>query len=607
MKIPHVYSGAATGLTVLQSMMWPDPEVATEQGLFFRTEGAVSFSLSAKRVTLQAGAALHLGTWGNLFNLGRWAAAAGLDSLVLELQGAGQAEVAIYQTQPGAHKRQIFCDPVTLAQDRPARIDLSFLAQSGDDAGVLSVSLRGLAQGVLFEELRWSTEMPARHAVSMALVIPCFHREAAVTKCLERLKPALESTSMDVIVIDQAGGFDVPDQPKLRIIRGENCGGSGGFARGMMAARGMGRSHCLFMDDDALADPEAVLRSYRFLSYATDARTAISGAMIAEHNHKVLWERGARFWQFCRPCDGGVDLTNEQRAIEVELQSDPGTNPHFYGGWWFFAFPIQAATHLPYPFFLRGDDVSFCLANDFKCVTLNGVAAIQEGFTQKETPRSWYLDLRSHLAHHLSLNDLQISTLSLLKIPLFFFGQTLLRMHYDSASAVLSAMQDVLRGPGFFAQNAHMAARLAEIDHATESEIWSDTPAMSEGRRPARQGKGRAAQPFWYLSGNGLLLPFFRAWGRHVVIRAADRRNRALVLGASRVVVLHPTKQTSYTVCHSKRRALQLSFRFLWLCGRYLWLGRRLRRAYQQAYAPLTSEAFWLRIFDGRPVGSGPR
>ena len=35
---------------------------------------------------------------------------------------------------------------------------------------------------------------------------------------------------------------------------------------------------------------------------------------------------------------------------ERELTAD-------YGGWWFFAFPLEATAAYPYPYFVRGDDV----------------------------------------------------------------------------------------------------------------------------------------------------------------------------------------------------------------------------------------------------------
>ena len=38
---------------------------------------------------------------------------------------------------------------------------------------------------------------------------------------------------------------------------------------------------------------------------------------------------------------------------------------NFYGGWWYFAFPVDQVKHQPFPFFVRGDDVSFSLVHDF--------------------------------------------------------------------------------------------------------------------------------------------------------------------------------------------------------------------------------------------------
>src|SRR5690606_19121749 len=143
----------------------------------------------------------------------------------------------------------------------------------------------------------------------------------------------------------------------------------------------------------------------------------------------------------------------------------------FYGGWWFFAFPLHDLRHLPFPFFVRGDDVSFSLANDLRIVTLPGVASVQESFTDKDSPLTWYLDLRSHLAHHLSLPQMERSWKSLYKIVVWFYLRTVLRFHYDSLSAINLAVEDVLKGPSFFTQNADMAGRRKDLKDLTQVEV----------------------------------------------------------------------------------------------------------------------------------------
>nr|MDJ0822442.1 hypothetical protein [Paracoccaceae bacterium] len=43
--------------------------------------------------------------------------------------------------------------------------------------------------------------------------------------------------------------------------------------------------------------------------------------------------------------------------ISTRQDDSSATQPDdFYGGWWYFAFAVDAVQHMPFPFFVRGDD-----------------------------------------------------------------------------------------------------------------------------------------------------------------------------------------------------------------------------------------------------------
>ena len=190
-----------------------------------------------------------------------------------------------------------------------------------------------------------------------------------------------------------------------------HVGGAGGFARGLMEATKAGFSHCLFMDDDASFHMENIARTYMFLAFSKDRRNAVAGAMINNTHKWAMWENGAWFDGSCRPISCGDDLREPKEVIKMELASSQQRPATLYGGWWFFAFAIDQVKHHPFPFFVRGDDISFSLMNDFNIHTLNGVVSFQDDFSEKESAQTLYLDLRNHIIQHLVTPELERSAL----------------------------------------------------------------------------------------------------------------------------------------------------------------------------------------------------
>ncbi|WP_406038198.1 hypothetical protein [Succinimonas sp.] len=124
-----------------------------------------------------------------------------------------------------------------------------------------------------------------------------------------------------------------------------------------------------------------------------------------------------------------------------------------YGAWWFFFFPLDEAKNYSLPFFVRGDDIDFSYANDFKVVSLNGVSCWQQDFKTKENAMTAYLFLRSHMVHHLTVPTLKCSFKILMKILFGHFHQYNNSYFYGTAACVNLAMRHVMEGPKFWEDN----------------------------------------------------------------------------------------------------------------------------------------------------------
>ena len=347
------------------------------------------------------------------------------------------------------------------------------------------------------------------------------------------------------------------------------------------------------MDDDASIPMEALHRAYAFLTLSKDPKAAVAGAMISNSDKWRMWENGAIFDRNCRPQFNGVDLRDWPQVMNMEFQSASYRSPKMYGGWWFFAFPVKEVTHYPFPFFVRGDDINFSLANDFHITTLNGVVSFAEDFSDKESPMTLYLDLRNHFVQHLTLEKMEIGPLNIAKIGIGFFLRNIAKFQYETVDALLMAWNDVLKGPEFFAENADASAQRAAVKALYKVESWKPVAEMDmKERRRYWAGHGRLYKFFrWTL--NGHLLPFYKVWANRIVLQPRDRNNFAPVWGATKITYLNSTREKAYTVTQSKSRFFAQAFRLLWLTARLYFGYSALLAKYRKGYAEITVPSFW--------------
>lgn len=574
----------------LQAALWPQMGISTEISAHFRMSGPTGLSLTKGGIDFASGGYFSTDSYYNLFNLGKWHGYCGLLPLELWLKGQGRFQLTIWLASRDRSWDRLFCEVVTLDGLLRQPFDPDQKARSN---ALVFFELTALEDAKL-EDFTWATTMPPRHKPELVLSVTTYRRETEVMATAERFRRFRATSELrdhiSMIIVDNGRTVMIPDGDGITIIPNENLGGAGGFARGLLTARDSGASHCLFMDDDASVQMEAVSRSWWFMAYALDPRTAVAGGMIDSDHRWQIWENGARFERGCKPRFAGLDLRNRDHVFHMEYETTATPPEGFYAGWWFFAFPIAQAIHLSFPFFVRGDDVSFSLANDFRIVTLPGVASIQESFTDKASPLTWYLDFRSHLAHHLSLPKKQLSWWKLQRMFISFYLRAVLRYHYDSLSAVNLAIEDVLQGPRFFDENADMVQRRNDLKCLNKTEVWQLISSRQEERL------SRCARPLralLLLTLNGHLLPFSNVFGSKLVVSSKQRDNYREIYGAQKITYLNADQTLSYVVHRDRSRFWRESLRLLKNSLRLRRKYPQILKDWQQSYSGMTSEEFW--------------
>jgi galactofuranosylgalactofuranosylrhamnosyl-N-acetylglucosaminyl-diphospho-decaprenol beta-1,5/1,6-galactofuranosyltransferase len=604
----------------LQRLCLPDPAVCSETDLYVHLQDGAVLLLNDGAIRFLPGGRATFDTWMNLLNLGVWARACTLGALMLVLRGTGLFHLRLWrQTAAQGKGETLFEDLMTLTPGGTV-IDIGAVLPLGPrPEGLIMFRLTALGDGRL-DGGAYVTPRPATlPARRLAICVTTFRREHEVAATAARVTRFLDGTgaplmaaagmAMHLFITDNGatGGQAValPPHRHLTVIPNANLGGAGGFARGMAAAQDGGFTHCLFMDDDASFQMEALVRTAAFLALADSPRAALSGAMISTVRPWAMWEYGATFHRLCHPMHVGTDLRWPEPVARMELAAARAKPPGFYAGWWYFAFPLDQVTRYPFPFFVRGDDISFSLTHRFDTETLNGVVSFQEDFSAKESPLTLYLDLRNHLHQHLVHDGMDLGAFGSAKIVARFLGRSIVRMHYDSGQAQLAAWEDIMKGPDFFAANADMATRRPEISALARDESWRPTtpadmgvPALDVTGPEPKLTYGRA---FKYLL-NGHLVPFWRWFGRDVRIPVTHRGLIWTLWGLRSATFTNADESRAYRVTHSKRRA----FGLLWQAFRLYLRWRRaypaLRDAHRAGYDRLANRAFW----DGKFLRADP-
>src|SRR5262249_5779092 len=150
------------------------------------------------------------------------------------------------------------------------------------EAGLLFFAARARSRRLVLHRAEWVARAVAARPAPLAVCYCTFNREELLLRNVAALlrDRAVPAAITRVIVVDQ-GERTVRRHPdyttvaaraagRLRVVEQDNFGGAGGFTRALLEAEAAGADHALLMDDDAAAEPEAVLRAAAFLGLARD-------------------------------------------------------------------------------------------------------------------------------------------------------------------------------------------------------------------------------------------------------------------------------------------------------------------------------------------------
>ena len=552
-----------------------------------------------RSVALTRGAALRTDTYFNGFFEGYWRKYTVLGRLDLRLCVSGAGILRLYRRSAEGRRSLL-----RVARVAGVAREVSFEAPPGGP-GLLFFELRARSRRLVLHRAEWVARDVAAQPAPLAVCYCTFNREALLLGNVAALLKdrAVRQAITRVVVVDQ-GERKVrrhPDYPavatqaggRLRLVEQDNSGGAGGFTRALLEAEAAGAGHALLMDDDAAAEPEAILRAAAFLGLAR-GDLAVGGQMLDLRRPRELAEAAGRY----RP-----DHVRVEEPVRRRVDRRAGLTPLIrpgsghYNGWWFFAFPLPllGRVGLPLPLFLRGDDVEFgcrLLRAGVPTVALPGVAVWHEPFESKGHGWQPYYELRNLLvvgALHFPRGGALVARRFLSRLL-----DELLAYDYHEAWLLCEAVAAYLRGPGELRRPPGPAhARLLAARGGLLPESMPVDAALSPLRErapPAGPWSLRAGR--WRQVVRNLVRPGPPADSRPCrALRPADEQWYAVA--GQDVLAVEAPRGGWLVLRRSRGRFVRLLLRGLWLALRLLGGQRRAARRWRVEAPALAGRPFW--------------
>lgn len=444
-------------------------------------------------LTVHPGRHVTLSTFFNAFPASYWRRWTAVSAVRFIAEVNGKGAITLFRsTGRGLFAPAATVDIDTTAAGKPQTIavdlDMKGLVDGGyfwfdanaDDDNGLTIANAAWSVPVS-ERIFHGTSGDDGQQTSLSIAITTFNRPsyahnqikamAAEPELRKRLDTIYLTDQGTDLVRNQPGFDDTANElgPQLTYIRQANLGGSGGFSRGMYETVNAGKSaYTLLLDDDAISEPEAILRAVQFADYCRKP-TIVGGGMLHLDNRTMLYSAGESFNFKTFVIDPAGGLPYNHDFATAPLRDSPELHRRIdvnFNAWWMCLVPTAVIKEigLAMPVFIKYDDIEFGLRageHGFNTVCLPGVAVWHQAWHDKDPGRNWeeYFNQRNrwicallhapkpswHVPYQQMYGDMAAG----------------LRLVYSAVHLRHLALRDVMRGPENIVKT--MPTQLAEV------------------------------------------------------------------------------------------------------------------------------------------------
>ena len=557
--------------------------------LYYREKGGTT-ALFDRELHLSAGATVSLDCYHNVFDPDPWLRHTPVREIEIDLSLRGDLTIGVHLLSPDQDGAG--CRTIPIKEVR----------YQGEGKCIFSLSLEGLpARGTLFLSLSALEEsvfagggiratIPPLRDVKVGVVTTTFRREKYVKKNISVLRKHLPKEGFSLFVVDNGGTLTEEDVVGATLLTNRNLGGSGGFTRGILAVLASDCTHVLLADDDVSFDPEVFLRTAALARYLKEPdHTMIGASMLCEDRPYLQHESGARWTKRgVRGVNASLDLRDPSALLRNATHP-----PVDYTAWWFccFSTALPRRIGLPFPFFIKSDDVEYGLRAGCEILLLNGIGVRHQSFSHKLGGALEYYALRNELT--LRALRKRGSAAGDWTLLLRALARALLFRRYDVIPFLFRAASDFLQGADFFIREdgeaLHRALQERESAPLTKAELEARGYDLS---RPFHRSPPLSPlRKVWRaLTLNGYLLPSKK--GDYRLIDPAAQTTEDYYR-APTVLSYDPLTRKGQLLPLRRSVLLRTGCRALGYLFKFLFHRRKAARSLRRRFPDLISESAW--------------
>lgn len=584
--------------------------------------------LGRHRARIVAGRRVSMGTYFNAFPASYWQHWTSIREVQLTVRTTGPATILVYRSNgSGVRQRVATCE---VTGEATTSFDLELTQYS--DGGWIWFDIVADEKPAVLEGAEWTTEHEPVRTGKASLGITTYNKPDYCVETLRALAASPDALEFidriflvdqgTQLVTDQDDYADVAERlgDTLQLIRQDNLGGSGGFARAMHETLQRPESDFVqLLDDDVRIEPESLRRSIVFGQYATNP-VLVGGHMFdlldrpKLHGWAEVVDEGPFMWRTLHqdrmPHDFGISNLRQSMFLHARMDAD-------YNGWWMCLIPVDAIREvgLSLPAFIKWDDAEFCLRAGeagFPTVSVPGVALWHVSWVNKDDTIDWqaYFHARNRIVAALLHSDMPRGG-TLIRHSGRVDLKHLMMMQYYPVELRARALRDILSGPDHMVRTLSTAmpearALAAKYPETIVHRDPTKTPRSIRGRQiyrsePVNEGP-RGVRLGVYTLTTVISRWFQRTDPAHVAQPEAELSKsdahwwRVPAFDSALISTADGSGKTVYIHDRAKfRRMLRDSLRL------HLQLRRRwpeLQKQYRDALPELVSPQSWQQIFE---------
>lgn len=449
-------------------------------------------------IVLNAGECFTTDTYYNSFCYSKYRHYTQVESVSLDLDLRGEAEVRLmcfdgendYCIIKGDGKTPLFAELCKLPQNGILYFEVTAIGECTISGG------------------SYSSDCTADN-IDVCIAICTYKRENYVLRNIKQLNLYRPQYINRVFVLDNGNTLNTNlSDDFIWILPNRNLGGSGGFTRGLIEAKRNGFSHIILMDDDVEFHSETLSQMTTFVSLLKDdyKDSWISAGMIPLDKPWTQYELGAD-WDGNEAIVHKHDVDIRNRLAIIDNLDNPNVG---YAGWWTLLMPVSVTENgLPYPMFIKFDDVEYGMRNSqaVEIITMNGISVRHEAFDLKKNFILDYYNLRNRLIVN-ALYD-KYNAVAAVKRFLREIFRNLIQYRYDNIPIILRAANDFLHAADIMLNSDEERLNMELIEAAPKLIPLSDIEEWSDSMRCDDHITDKRITPLMLFTLGGHLIPSF--------------------------------------------------------------------------------------------------